>query len=69
MADYLKQYEEHALASIAENTENRVDFAEDLFNNRSFRKHFKSLTAEEWSKIEEFARAHAIDCLYEGDDE
>lgn len=69
LADYLKQYGEHSLTSISRNDEDIFEFAADLLNNRSVRKHLRPLADEEWSDIEEFARAYAIANLYKGEDE
>lgn len=65
LADYLKENDKHKLATISDKTGETFDFAADLLNNRSFRKHFRQLTAEGWSEVEEFARAYAIDSLFE----
>jgi DNA repair exonuclease SbcCD nuclease subunit len=61
LADYLKQYEQHDFNVVNEESE--------LFKNRSFRKHFQSLTEIDWNEIEEFTRAYAIDSLHEEADE
>ncbi len=68
LADYLREYDLD-LAKLQAGARDQLVFAQDLMNNRLFKKHFRTFTEEDWLEIAELAKGYAIDSLYQEDEE